>query len=293
MSLFFDALLSGILAGGVYALMASGLTLIFGVLDIVNVAHGIMVVLGAYLSYALSQYFHIDIFLSLLLTMPLMFLLGIAIEWAFVRRLKHNQSRVMLSVLVMFAVALIIEGFLNIAFTPNQISLHASYVDASFAVAGFYLPYVQVFAFLLCSVLLFALYVLVYRTEFGYSLRASMQNRTAAALIGIDVEKVSMITFGVGVALAAAGGVAYGATTVFNAASSYNLVSQLLVIIVLGGMGSLRGAFFASLIMMIVSDVTAAFWGAQWANTVFFVLLVVLLVFRPQGLFGLSGGRSQ
>jgi branched-chain amino acid transport system permease protein len=102
-----------------------------------------------------------------------------------------------------------------------------------------------------------------------------------------------MITFGIGVALAAAGGVAYGATTVFNAASSYNLVSQLLVIIVLGGMGSLRGAFIASLIMMIVSDVTAAFWGAQWANTVFFVLLVVLLVFRPQGLFGLSGGRSQ
>jgi branched-chain amino acid transport system permease protein len=292
-SLFFDALLSGILAGGVYALMASGLTLIFGVLDIVNVAQGIMVVLGAYLSYALSQYFHIDIFLGLFLTMPLMFLLGIAIEWAFVRRLKHNQGRVMLSVLVMFAVALIIEGLLNIAFTPNQISLHASYVDASFAIAGFYLPYVQVFAFLLCSILLFALYVLVYRTGFGYSLRASMQNRTAAALIGIDVEKVSMITFGIGVALAAAGGVAYGATTVFNAASSYNLVSQLLVIIVLGGMGSLRGAFIASLIMMIVSDVTAAFWGAQWANTVFFVLLVVLLVFRPQGLFGLSGGRSQ
>jgi branched-chain amino acid transport system permease protein len=292
-SLVFDALLSGILAGGVYALMASGLTLIFGVLDIVNVAHGIMVVLGSYLSYALSQSYHIDIFLSLFLTMPVMFLLGIAIEWAFVRRLKHTTGRVMLSVLVMFAVALIIEGVLNIAFTPNQISLQASYVDASFAVAGFYLPYVQVFAFLLCVILLFALYMLVYRTNFGYSLRASMQNRTAAALIGVDVEKVSMITFGIGVALAAAGGVAYGATTVFNAASSYNLVSQLLVIIVLGGMGSLRGAFFASLIMMIVSDLTAALWGAQWANTVFFVLLVVLLVFRPQGLFGLSGGRSQ
>jgi branched-chain amino acid transport system permease protein len=293
MSLIFDALVSGILAGGVYALMASGLTLIFGVLNIVNVAQGALVVLGAYLSYALSQQFHVDIFLSLLITMPLMFLLGIGVEWAFVRRLKHNQTRVMLSVLVMFAVALIIEGLLNIVFTPDQISLHAPYVDASFAVAGFYLPYVQVFACVLCIVLLSALYVLVYRTRFGYSLRASMQNRTAAALIGIDVDNVSMITFGIGVALAAAGGVAYGATTVFNAASAYNLISQLLVIIVLGGMGSLRGAFFASLIMMVISDVTAALWGPQWASTIFFALLVVLLVFRPQGLFGLAEGRSQ
>jgi branched-chain amino acid transport system permease protein len=291
--LIFDALVSGILAGGVYALMASGLTLIFGVLNIVNVAQGALVVLGAYLSYALSQHFHLDIFLSLFISMPLMFLLGIAIEWAFVRRLKHNQTRVMLSVLVMFAVALIIEGLLNIFFTPNQITLQAPYVDSSFAVAGFYLPYVQVFACLLCTVLLSALYILVYRTSFGYSLRASMQNRTAAALIGIDVEKISMITFGIGVALAAAGGVAYGATTVFNAASAYHLVSQLLVIIVLGGMGSLRGAFFGSLIMLVISDVTAAQWGPQWASTVFFVLLVVLLVFRPQGLFGQAGGRSQ
>ena len=292
-SLIIDALLSGILAGGVYALMASGLTLIFGVLGIVNVAQGILVVLGAYLSYALEQHFHIDIFLSLLFTMPVMFLLGIGIEWAFVRRLKHNQTRVMLSVLVMFAVALVIEGLLNIVFTPDQVTLHAPYIDATFSVAGFYLPYIQVFAFLLSVVLLLALYLLVYRTGFGDSLRASMQNRTAAALIGIDIEKVSMITFGIGVALTAAGGVAYGATTVFNAASSYDLISRLLVIIVLGGMGSLRGTFFASLIMLVISDLTSAVWGPQWASTVFFALLVALLVFRPQGLFGRLEGRSQ
>ncbi len=293
MALIFDALLSGILTGGIYALMASGLTLIFGVLEIVNVAQGILVILGAYLSYALYQYLHIDIFLGLLITMPVMFVLGLGIEWAFIRRLKQDQSRIMLSVLVMFAVALIIEGALNLIFTPDLVTLHAKYIDASWPVGGFYLPYVYVFSFLLSVVLLSGLYFLVYRTQFGFSLRASMQNRTAAELIGIDVRRVSAITFAIGVALTAAGGMAYGATNLFNAASSYDLISRLLVIIVLGGMGSLSGALFASLGMLIISDLTTALWGSQWASTVFFVLLVVLLVFRPQGLFGQLGGRKQ
>lgn len=279
--------------GAVYALMATGLTLIFGVLEIVNIAQGIFVILGAYLSYALNQYWRMDIFLSLLLTIPFMLGVGIAIQWAFVSRLKQNQKRLMLSVLVTYAVALIIEGVLNLIFTPTLVTLHASYIDASLPVAGFYLPYVYIFSFLLSVVLLITLYLLVYRTSFGYSLRASMQNRTAAALIGIDVEKVSMITFGIGVALTAAGGMAYGATTLFNASSSYDLISRLLVIIVLGGMGSLRGTFFASLFMLIVSDLTTAIWGSQWASVVFFVLLVALLVFRPQGLFGRLGVRMQ
>ena len=293
MALIIDALLSGILTGGIYALMASGLTLIFGVLEIVNVAQGILVILGAYLSYTLYQYLHIDIFLGLLITMPVMFVFCLGIEWAFIRRLKQDQSRIMLSVLVMFAVALIIEGTLNLIFTPDLVTLHATYIDASWPIAGFYLPYVYVFAFILSVVLLTGLYFLVYRTQFGYSLRASMQNRTAAELIGIDVRRVSAITFAIGVALTAAGGMAYGATNLFNAASSYDLISRLLVIIVLGGLGSLSGALFASLGMLVISDLTTALWGSQWASTVFFVLLVVLLVFRPQGLFGQLEGRKQ
>src|SRR5205823_11791590 len=107
-SLIIEGVVLGILTGGVYALMASGLTLIFGVLEIVNVAQGILVILGAYLSYSLNHYLHVDIFVSLLATMPIMFLVGIGLEWAFVRRLKPGPSRIMLSVLVMFAIALII-----------------------------------------------------------------------------------------------------------------------------------------------------------------------------------------
>jgi branched-chain amino acid transport system permease protein len=291
MKLIMDAVITGILTGAVYALMASGLTLIFGMMDIINIGQGALVILGAYLSYLLQQYFHIDLFLGLIITMPLMFLLGIVIEVAFIRPIKRDRT--MLSILVTFAIALIIEGLLGLAFSTNFVQLHAWYVNASFQVGGFYLAYVYVFGFVLSVILLAGLYVLLYRTKFGYSLRASMQNRTAAQLIGIDVERVSAITFGIGVALAAAGGMAYGATTAFNPGSHYDLISRLLVIIILGGMGSLRGALVASLSMLAIEDVTAVVWSPVWASTVFFALLVIILVVRPRGLFGRLEGRKQ
>ena len=291
MTLIIEAVVLGILTGSVYALMASGLTLIFGVMDIINIAQGIFVILAAYFSYTLEKYLHIDIMLGLLVTIPALFLLGMGIEWAFIRRIRRD--RVMISILVTFAVALIIEGLLNFIFTASYVQLQASYIDAAIPVFGFYLPYIYVFAFLLSCVLLTLLYFLVYRTKFGFGLRASMQDRTAAALIGIDVERVQTITFGIGVALAAAGGVAFGATNPFNAAASYDLISRLLVIIVLGGMGSLRGALFASFAMLIISDVIDVVWSPVWASTIFFALLIVLLLFRPQGFFGRLEGRKQ
>ncbi len=294
--LIFEAVITGILTGGVYALMASGLTLIFGVMEIINIGHGALVILGAYLSFILQEKFHIDLFLGLLITMPLMFLLGLFIEWAFIRPLKRDRT--MLSILVTFAIALIIEGTLGLqnTFGTDYVKLHAWYVDssnASFQIGGFYLAYIYVFAFLLSAVLLAGLYFLLYRTEFGYILRASMQNRTAAQLIGIDVERISALTFAIGVALAAAGGMAFGATTSFNPDSHYDLISRLLVIIILGGMGSLRGALIASVVMLVIEDVTAVVWSPVWATTVFFFLLIVILLVRPQGLFGQLEGRKQ
>jgi branched-chain amino acid transport system permease protein len=291
MKLIVEAIITGVLTGAVYALMASGLTLIFGVMDIINVGQGALVILGAYLSYVLEQQFHIDLFVGLLLTMPVMFLLGVGLEWAFIRPLKRDRT--MLSILVTFAIALIIEGGLSMVYGSNLVQLHAWYVNASFQVGGFYLAYVYVFGFVLSVVLLTGLYLLLYRTKFGYSLRASMQNRTAAQLIGIDVERVSALTFGIGVALAAAGGMAYGATSAFNPNSHYDLISRLLVIIILAGMGSLRGALIASFGMLIIEDVTAVAWSPLWASTVFFVLLVIVLLVRPQGLFGQRARRQQ
>jgi branched-chain amino acid transport system permease protein len=291
MKLIIDGVITGILSGGVYALMAAGLTLIFGVMDIINIGQGALVILGAYLSYVLQRYFHIDLFLGLLITMPGMFLIGVFLEWAFIRPLKRDRT--ILSILVTFAIALIIEGVLGVLFTTNLIQLHAWYADSSIQIAGFYFAYIHVFGFILSVILLAGLYVLLYRTKFGYSLRASMQNRTAAQLIGIDVERVSAITFGIGVALAAAGGMAYGATNTFNPNSHYDLISRLLVIIILAGLGSLRGALIASVLMLVIEDVTAVLWSPVWATTVFFILLVIVLVIRPQGLFGQLQSRQQ
>jgi branched-chain amino acid transport system permease protein len=290
-SIIIQGVVLGILTGGIYALMASGLTLIFGVLEIINIAQGILVVLGAYLSFVLERSLHIDLFLGLLITLPVMFGLGVLLEWALIRRLKWE--RITLSILATYAIALIIEGVLGFIFTTNFQELHAWYIDATFNVNGFYINYVYIFTFLLSVVLLGGLFLLVYRTAFGRKLRASMQNRTAASLIGINVSRIQAITYGIGTSLAAAGGMAFGATNAFNPASSYDLIYRLLVIIVLGGLGSLRGALIGSLVMVIVGDVVALLWSPVWSSTVFFVLLALLLVFRPRGLFGRLEGRKQ
>ncbi len=291
MNLILEAIVTGLLTGGVYALMASGLTLVFGVMNIINVGQGALVILGAYLSYFLEQRLHIDLFLGLFITLPIMFVLGLLIEWFFIRPIKRDRT--MLSILVTYGVALVIEGLLNLAFSANNVKLQAWYVTASIRIGGFYLSYIYVFGFLLALGLLGALYLLLYRTKFGYSVRASMENRTAAELIGINVERVSAITFGIGIALAAAGGMAFGATNAFNAGSSYDLISRLLAIIIFGGMGSLSGALIASLSMLVIEDVTSVIWSPVWASTVFFILLVIILLIRPQGLLGQVEGRKQ
>ena len=284
MSLVLQAAALGILTGGVYALMASGLTLIFGVMRIINVGHGALVVLGAYLSFALFRSFHMDPFLTLVITMPAMFALGVVLQLVFIRPLKTDREA--LSVLVTYAIALGIEGVLGYIFSTNFVELRAWYETASFAILGFHITYVYVFGFLLCLLILGALFLMLYRTAFGGAIRATMLNRTAAQLIGVDVDRVSALAFGVGVATAAAGGVVFGITNAFNPGSHYDLISRLLTIIVLGGLGSLRGAVIAALIMLVTENITAVLVSPVWANFAFFVILVAVLIVRPQGLYG-------
>ena len=286
------AVVDGVLTGGVYALMAAGLTLIFGVMQIINIAQGVMVILGAYLSYTLQVHAGIDPFVGLLITIPVMFVIGVVIEWGFIRRLAP-RDRTALSILATFAVAIVIEGVLTQAYSADLRSLHAWYIDRSIHLLGFYLPYIYLFGFALAVVLLGALYLFVYRTRTGYSIRASMQNRAGAELIGIDIDRVSAITFGIGAAATAAGGMVYGATNTFNPDSGYDLISRLLVIVVLGGLGSIGGALVAAVSALVIEDVTAVLWSPVWASTMFFAVLVLVLVVRPTGLFGQQAVRAQ
>jgi branched-chain amino acid transport system permease protein len=284
------AVIDGVLTGSVYALMATGLTLIFGVMDIINVAQGILVILGAYLSYALSVHFGIDLFAGLLITIPTLFVVGVVVERLFITRLK-GPERTAMSILVTYALSLVIEGALNMIFSVNDVQLQAWYVDRSFLLFGVYFPYIYVFGFLLAAGLLSALYVMLYRTRFGASIRASLADQTAAALVGIDVKRVATLCFGIGVAVTAAGGMVYGATNTFNASTSYDLITRLLTIIVLGGMGSLGGALLAGILMVTLEDLVAVLWSPVWSTMTFFIVLVIVLSFRPQGIFGKQTAR--
>src|SRR6202012_1964617 len=188
-----EAIVDGILTGGVYALMAAGLTLIFGVMDIINIAQGIMVVLGAYLSFELSVHVGIGLLPGLLITIPAMFALGVAIEFCFMRRLR-DEDRTQMSILITYAVAIVIEGILTAIFGVDYQQLQASYVNSSVHVLGFYLPDIYLIGFGLAVGLLIALYYGLYRTKFGRAVRASLQNRTAADWIGVDVNRVRTIS---------------------------------------------------------------------------------------------------
>jgi branched-chain amino acid transport system permease protein len=286
------AVVDGILTGGVYALMAAGLTLIFGVMDIINIAQGALIVLGAYMSYVLSVHLGIDLFVGLIITIPAFFVLGVGIEWAFMRRL-HERDRVAMSILVTYAVAIIIEGILSVIFGVDFVQLQASYVNNSFHLLGFYLPYIYVFGFLLAVLLLGVLYYILYQTHFGRGVRGSLQNRTAAELIGVNVNRVRTISVGIGVSVTAAGGMVFGATNSFDPSSGYDLISRLLSIVILAGLGSIGGALIAALFMVTLEDVVSVVWSPVWATLVYYVSLIVVLSFRPNGLFGKSAVRAQ
>ena len=248
--------------------MAVGLTLIFGVLDIINVAQGILVVVGAYLSYVLSVHLHIDLFAGLLITVPAMFVLGVVIHTAVIRPLRGSE-RTAMSLLACFAVAIILEGVLYWIFGRDVVSLSASYVQSSFKVAGFYISYIYVYCFVLAVILVAAIYLLLYRSRFGRAVRATMQDPVAARLVGININRVAALTFGIGVAVTAAGGMAFGATSGgFNPNSGYDLISRLLAIVILGGLGSIGGALAASVFMITLESVVSI-WSPNWSIVVF------------------------
>lgn len=286
-----QAVIDGILIGGVYALMAVGLTLIFGVLDIINIAQGVLVILGAYLSYSLFAKAGIDPYVGLLITVPAMFVIGVVIHWAFISRLRGSE-RTSMTLLVTYAVALIIEGILFKIYGANNVQINTSYVNSSIHVLGFYIGWIYIWGFVLAVALVAVVYALLYRTRFGRSVRAVMQDETAARLVGINVNKVAAVTFGIGVAVTAAGGVVFGETNAFNANSGYDLISRLLSIIILGGMGSVGGALAASVFMLTLESVVTI-WQPNWAVVVYYAALVIVLLYRPTGLFGRKAVRAQ
>jgi len=282
---FIQACILGLLTGGVYALMASGLALGFGVMRVINVAQGALIILGAYLSYTLYSSLGIDPFIGLLVLTPAMFVLGVVLQIVFLRPLREEE-REELSILVTWAIALGIEGILSIAYQTTYRSTITSYADRSWTVLGYYISVARTYAFVASIVVLVLLFAILRFTKLGRAVRATVQNPTAARLLGVETRLVSALGFGLSVATASAAGAVYGIVFPFNPGSHYDLISRLLTIIVLGGLGSLGGAVIAALFMGLAEALFSAEFSPTWSSFTLFVVLIVMLVLRPQGLFG-------
>jgi branched-chain amino acid transport system permease protein len=280
-----QGLILGILTSGVYALMASGQTLIFGVMKVVNLAQGAMVILGAYLAYQLFTSFGLDPLLAIPITTVAMFFLGVGVQLLFLRPLRQ-EDRSELSLLVTFAVALLLEGIMSVTWKSSVRSINTSYANSSWTVLGYQITLVRLWAFLLSIAALGLLFLLLNRTRFGRAIRATVQNPESARLLGVESSRVSAIGFGLGAATAAAAGSIYGLLYPFNSGSHYDLISRLLSIVLLGGLGSIGGAVIGALIVSTSSAVVASTISPTWSEMTFFVILLLVLLVRPQGLFG-------
>ncbi|MGZ4384627.1 MAG: branched-chain amino acid ABC transporter permease [Gaiellaceae bacterium] len=285
MHLFVQACILGLLTGGVYALMASGLALGFGVMRVINVAQGALIILGAYLSYTLFSDLGLDPFVALFVITPAMFVLGVFLQLAFLRPLR-DEEREELSLLVTWAVALGIEGLLSFVYQTTERATNTSYANRSWNLGGYYFSEARVFAFAASLVVLAGLFTVLRLTRLGRAVRATVQNPTAARLLGIDTRTVSALGFGLSVATASAAGAVYGIVFSFNPGSHYDLISRLLTIIVLGGLGSLGGAVVAALFMGLAEALFQAEVSPVWSSFSFLIVLILVLVLRPQGLFG-------
>jgi branched-chain amino acid transport system permease protein len=279
-----QALILGLLIGGVYALMASGLTLIFGVMNIINVAQGAFLIFVAMFTWWLWRETGVDPILASVVTTPMMFGLGWVLYRTVVVRIRGSSPS--MSVLLTFGLALAIEGVLNITAGNKFKSANPSYFEESYRIGSISLPKPQVYGFLAAMLVLAVLYVVLTRTWTGRAIRACSQNPSGAALVGVGATGTAALAFALGASTAGVGGSILSVLYPFFPASHYDWISRLLGIIVLGGMGSLPGALVGAMVLGLAETLTATYGSLRWSTLVFYIVILVVLLFRPQGLFG-------
>lgn len=282
--LLVQSIVLGFLTGGVYALTASGLTLIFGIMRVVNVAHAAIIVMSAYLSWWFFKTFGLDPLVSIVVVVPIFFALGALVQWVVLRRLAGRDLT--LTVLVTFGFAIILEGLQGTLFSSNFQAINTSYSLNSFEVLGFFVPLVRLLSGGVALALLGGLYLVLQRTDLGRAIRATTQDPRSAALVGVNVERVTMLAFALGVAMAAAGGPLLGMLFAFYPSTHWLWIGKLLAIVVLGGLGSLRGTVVAAIVLGLAEQVMNVTVSPDWAPLVFYGFLFGVLIVRPQGLFG-------
>lgn len=286
MSNVIQIVILGLALGGVYALMASGLTLIFGVMRIVNLAHPVLIIAGAFVTFWLFRLYGIDPILAMPVAAIALFCIGVILYKLIFEKEAASAKYSEMTVLLTFAVAMIFDGLLGWLFTNTQRVTTPSYATDAIFIGDIFIPTGQLYAGIASLVVIGLLLLFLQYTRFGYAIRATTQNRAAAQLMGVNVGLVSLITFGIGIGLAGAAGSLVSFIFSFFPAKHWEWIAILMSLVVLGGMGKLGGVIAGSLILSVIAAFVGAYIGSTWSTMTFFLALFVILLVRPQGLFG-------
>jgi branched-chain amino acid transport system permease protein len=283
-ALYLQAIVNGLLVGGVYSLMALGLSLIFGVMRVINFAHGDMMVWGMYLSFWLFTTWGVDPYLSILGTATAIFLLGAAVQRGLVNRILDAPHE--MQILLMLGVALVLENTALMVFGPDPRRVSTSYALSTFWLGPIVFDLPRVATFGVALALAVGLYLFLKKTELGRMIRAASDNRVGALLVGTDILKVFTLAFGIGAACVGAAGSLMTPFLPFSPSTGLFLTVTSFNIVIIGGMGSLLGAFAGGLLVGVSESLGAVILVPSLKEIFSFILLILILLFRPQGLLG-------
>jgi len=276
--------LMGILLGGLYALIALGLSLVFGVMRLINVAHGDLVVFGSYFAYAALTLLGIDPILSLILGIPLLFAMGFAIQKFLMSRSFGVSMEAAL--IIAFGLSLILQNFNQMFWTPLSRGLTTAYSVESFSIGEIFIQLPYLFDFAAALVVMLSLWVFLKRTYLGKAILAASQNKRGALLMGVNTGRIYALTFGIAMATAAMAGVFMGLTFPFSPTTGLSFLVISFGVIVIGGLGSMIGTFVGGIVMGLAQTLGAQFFGDAAQMLIAYTIVLVALSIRPQGIFG-------
>lgn len=274
----------GLLLGGLYALIALGLSLVFGVMKLINVAHGDLVVLGSYLAYAAMTILGVDPLLSLIVGMPLLFVIGFGIQKFLLSRAFKISMEAPL--IIAFGISIILQNIFQIVWSPLSRGLTTSYALKFFSLGSLRIPLVHLLNFFIALAAMLLLREFMRRTYLGRAITAASQDRRASQLMGINNERIYAFAFAIAMAIAALAGVCLGLTFPFTPISGVQFLIIAFGVVVLGGLGSIPGTFIGGLIIGLAQTLGGYFFGTTAQMLVAYVIVLVILTTRPQGLFG-------
>jgi branched-chain amino acid transport system permease protein len=277
-------LIMGILVGGLYVIIALGLSLVFGVMRLINLAHGDLLILGGYLSYTLLDKVGLDPILSLVITIPVLFGLGFFIQQYLLRRAFAISGEAPL--IIAFGISLFLQNFNQIIWTPLSRGISTDYSMSSFFLGVRQFPMSYLMDFIVAVVVMLLFREFLRRTYLGRGITAASQDRRAAQLMGVNTKMIYGFAFGVAMISAAIGGVFLGMTFPFTPVSGTQFLIIAFGVVIIGGLGSMFGTFLGGLILGLVQTYSGFFLGSSYQMLFVFGVVLIVLAFRPQGLFG-------